>query len=126
MRRILIGILAAMLLGSALAQAGDEPGAVLDPVALPTRTLTCQVAAPAWAGLCYIETTIATLGPVEVLIGLEARAALSPDPNASVAGYLTLAWWEAWGGVWLDVRMPEIIPPIGVSDWLRVGFTTRF
>lgn len=123
MRRILTGLLAVMLLGSAAAQPGDETA--LDPVAA-TRTLTCQLAAPAWAGLCYIETTLVTLGPLELLIGLEARATLNPDPTGSIAGYVTLAYWQAWGGAWLDVRMPEIIPPIGVSDWFRLGFTARF
>lgn len=126
MRRILTGLLAVMLLGSAAAQQGDESEAATEPVALPTRTLTCQAAAPAWAGLCYIETTVATLGPVELLIGIEARAALNPDPTGSIAGYVTVAWWEAWGGLWLDVRLPEIVPPIGVSDWIRLGFTARF
>lgn len=124
MRRIPIVILAVMLLGFALAQPGE--GEATEPVAPPARTLTCQVAAPAWAGLCTIETTVATLGPFEVLIGLEARAAFVPDPTGSLAGYLTVAYWAGWGGAWFDVRLPEIIPPIGVSDWLRLGFTTRF
>lgn len=125
MRRILTGLLAVMLLGSAAAQPGEQEPAT-GSVAAPTRTLTCQLAAPAWAGLCYIETTLAMLGPLELLVGLEARATLNPDPTGSIAGYVTLAYWQAWGGVWLDVRMPEIVPPIGVSDWLRLGFTARF
>lgn len=124
MRRILIVILAVMLLGSAVAQAGD--GLAPESTAAPTRTLTCQVAAPAWAGLCTVETTVVTIGPFEVLIGIEARAAFAPDSTGSLAGYLTVAYWAGWGGAWLDIRMPELIPPIGVSDWLRIGFTTRF
>lgn len=126
-RRTLTALAAVMLLGFAAAQPGDE--AATESVATPTRTLTCQAAAPAWAALCTVEATVATLGPFEVMLGLEGRIAYA-DPTTSLtgslAGFLTVAYWSDWGGAWVDVRLPEIVPPIGVSDWVRIGFTTRF
>jgi len=123
-RRILTAALALTLLASGHAQQGDATTETV--VSAPSRTLTCQVAAPTWAGLCYVEATVALLGPLEVLVGVEGRAALSGDFTGSVAGYVTLAWWDAWGGAWVDVRLPELVPPLGVSDWLRAGFSYRF
>lgn len=126
-RRTLTALAAVMLLGFALAQQSDDPAT--EDVAAAARTVTCQAAAPAWAALCTAETTVALLGPFEVMLGLEGRIAYA-DATASltgsVAGFLTVAYWSDWGGAWLDVRLPEIVPPIGVSDWVRVGFTYRW
>jgi hypothetical protein len=111
--RLLTTIVATTLL--ATAYANDSP-------ARATWTLACNAGVPASVA-CYVERPVYQLGPLEIAIGVDARARRD---SSSVAAYLITAYYAPTWSVWGEVRLPEIVPPIGATDWLRIGFTMRF
>ena len=120
MRRLLI--LAALLLASAHAQTSE----IGPPEASePSATLTCQVAAPNWAGLCFVERPLYSLGGFAVTVGVEARAAYSGAVEGHVAGYVTISYATETAYYWLDVRTPKVAPALGTSDVVRLGFSVQ-
>lgn len=126
MRRLLT--LAALLTGFALAQTPDSAGngnSELPESTIPSATLTCQVAAPSWAGLCFVEKPLYTLGGFAVTVGVEARAAYSGQLDGHLAGYVTLSYQWDRGFAWVDLRTPEVAPAIGTSDALRFGVSIQ-
>lgn len=118
LRRLLL--LAALLVGSAAAQT-ENPEAV--PSTIPSATLTCQVAAPSWAGLCFVERPVWSLGGFAVTVGVEARAAYSGQLDGHLAGYVTLSYDAGSWFAWVDVRTPKVAPILGTSDVVRLGFS---
>lgn len=126
MRRLLT--LAALLGGFALAQTPDSAGngnSELPESTIPSVTLTCQVAAPSWAGLCFVEKPLYTLGGFAVTVGVEARAAYSQALDGHVAGYVSVSYQWPRGFAWVDLRTPEVAPAIGTSDALRFGVSVQ-
>ena len=128
MRRLLT--LAALLTGFALAQTPDSAGngnSELPESTIPSATLTCQVAAPSWAGLCFVEKPLYQVGGFAVTVGVEARAAYSQTLDGHLAGYVTLSYTTPTGSAyyWLDVRTPKVAPILGTSDVIRAGFSVQ-
>lgn len=126
MRRLLT--LAALVIGFALAQTPDSAGngnSELPESTIPSATLTCQVAAPSWAGLCFVEKPLYTLGGFAVTVGVEARAAYSQALDGHVAGYVSVSYQWPRGFAWVDLRTPEVAPAIGTSDALRFGVSVQ-
>lgn len=121
LRRLLL--LAALLTGFAAAQTPDNPEGA--PSTNPSATLTCQVAAPSWAGLCFVEKPLYTLGGFAVTVGVEARAAYSQALDGHVAGYVSVSYQWPRGFAWVDLRTPEVAPAIGTSDALRFGVSVQ-
>lgn len=117
---LLITILAMTAYGSAQEGAADSvtPLGVLD-----GATLSCSVAAPSWTTGCFVEKRMATLGPLEFAVGVDAQAVFSRDeyhlaPYAIVAAYFDT--WSAWG----EFALPDsTIPILGRPDYVRVGFS---
>jgi hypothetical protein len=108
-------ILAMMLLGTALAQDSGEA----------TRTLSCSAAVPSWAVACFVETPVATVGPIEFAIGFDARALLS-EGNVDFAPYGIAAYYAPTWNAWVEVALPNVTPIIGRPDPFRAGVTLRF
>lgn len=139
MRRLLT--LVALVTGFALAQAPENPEGVAstNPSVAESQnvpysgtngalaTLTCQVAAPSWAGLCFVEKPLYALGGFAVTVGVEARAAYSGQLDGHLAGYVTLSYQARDGSsyYWLDIRTPRVAPAVGSSDVLRLGFSLQ-
>ena len=121
MRRLLT--LAFLLLGFALAQTPDNPEGVSSTI--PSATLTCQVAAPSWAALCFLERPLYEVGRFAVTVGVEARAAYSQGLDGHVAGYVTVSYDAGGWFAWIDVRTPKVAPILGTSDVLRLGFSMQ-
>jgi hypothetical protein len=129
MRRLLTTLAAMMLLGVAAAQTSPDnepvevPGSVLSGV-----TVTCTLAAPSWTLGCWAERLLATVGPVELAVALDAGVSLSGEPDPHLAPMLSLAYYGEASSVWVEVAMPAgTVPglPLGRGDWLRVGFSHR-
>jgi len=120
LRRLAITIAATTLIGVAAAQ--ESPDNFLSGV-----TLTCTGAAPSWSVGCFAERRVFTVGPVEIAVGVDARAVLTGTvDDASLAPYGVLAVYLDSSSYWLEVRMPNFgVPVIGTSDWLRVGFSLQ-
>lgn len=117
--RLLSTILAMMLTGAALAKDFNaDPG--------PVYTLSCTAAPLSVTVACFIERPVLTFGGFEVAIGVDARAAFLELEDASVAAYGILAYYAPNWNAWLEVALPEVIPPIGRVDPVRLGFTLRF
>jgi hypothetical protein len=108
-------ILAMMLLGTALAQDSGDP----------VRTLSCSAAAPSFAVACFVETPVATVGPIEFAIGFDARALLT-EVHVDFAPYGIAAYYADSWNAWIEVALPNVAPIIGRSDPFRAGFTLRF
>lgn len=124
-------MLATMLFASGFALAqGDDPEPSTAPDSLGV-TLSCTVGAADWlpstAG-CFLERRVATLGPLEVGIGIDARVAFAADAASYLQGYVVLAYYaESWTG-FLEVASPDVLPaPVGGGGqrW-RGGFTLGF
>jgi len=121
LRRLLL--LVALLTGFALAQTPDNPEGA--PPQNPSATLTCQVDAPSWAGLCFVEKPLYQLGGFAVTVGVEARAVFSQPVDGHLAGYLTVSYQWPRGFAWLDLRTPKVAPIIGTSDSIRFGVSIQ-
>lgn len=116
-RHLRVVTLALTLIGSVLATAyAEEP--------IPNRTLTCT-AASSGRFACFVEQTVASIGPWELALGVDALA--RPwGAEYQVGGYALLGYWgDAWGA-WVELHVPRIAPIVGSPDVLRVGFRLRF
>ena len=126
-RLLLITLLALTLFGSALADAEGATENVAPGASFFTNsTLTCSARLPSAVLGCFWERPIATLGPVELAVGVDAQAALRGAVGGHVAAYIVAAvYLDSWSA-WVEVFTPEVMPPIGSPDWLRTGFSIRF
>ena len=120
-RLLLAMILAGTLTGIALANESND-----DHEAPPANvTLTCSVGTSGSA-VCFAERPIATFGAVELALGIDTRVILAGPGKGHVTGYLIIGVYERAWHAWLELAMPEIVPPIGKNDFLRAGFSFRF
>jgi hypothetical protein len=117
-RRLSIILLASLLCGIALANESNDND-------LANVTLTCSVGTSG-SVVCFAERPVLTLGSFELALGVDARVILYGIGAGHVTGYAILGWYEPTWNAWLELAVPELIPPIGKNDFLRVGFTVRF
>ena len=120
-RRLSIILLASLLCGIALANESND-----DHEAPPANvTLTCSVGTSGSA-VCFAERPIATFGSFELALGIDTRVIFAGPGTGHVTGYLIIGVYERAWNAWLEIAMPEIVPPIGKNDFLRAGFSFRF
>lgn len=134
-RHLLLAMTAAMtLLGSAHA-AGEPVGnpdtmpTATEPVAEPFGvTLTCSARLPTAVAGCFLERRIATWGAFEIAVGVDMQASFSDAAQGHLAPYAVLSWFGETASAWVEVRLPELngVPALGDSDYVRLGFSTRF
>lgn len=119
-RLLLSMILAGTLTGTALANESnaEQPD-------LANVTLTCSVGTSGSA-VCFAERPVLTLGAFEVALGVDARVILHGPGNGHLTGYVIFGWYERTWNAWLELAVPELIPPIGKNDFIRAGFSVRF
>ena len=120
LRLLLSMILAGTLSGTALANESND-----NQPDLANVTLTCSVGTSGSA-VCFAERPVLTVGNLELALGIDTRVILAGPGTGHVTGYLILGWYESTWNAWLELAMPELVPPIGKNDFLRVGFTIRF
>lgn len=122
---LLITILGLTWLGSALAEGESDPGFSV----LAGSSITCSTAWPSATVGCWWERPVLVLGDVELALGVDGQAVLTGSwDDAHLAPYMIVAWYGATASAWLEVRLPNLggIPVLGDSDYLRLGFSTRF
>ena len=118
--RLLITLLGLTLIGTALANESND-----EPPQLGGVTLTCSVGTSGSA-VCFAERPIATFGAIELALGIDTRVIFAGPGTGHVTGYLIIGVYEHTWNAWLELAMPELVPPIGKNDFLRAGFTFRF
>ena len=118
--RLLITLLGLTLIGTALANESND-----DQPDLANVTLTCSIGTSGSA-VCFAERPIATFGAIELALGIDTRIILAGPGTGHVTGYLIIGVYERTWNAWLELAMPELVPPIGKNDFLRAGFTFRF
>lgn len=130
-RRLLIALAALTQLASVNAE-GDATSEPAPFAVLANTTISCSTALPSWTTGCFVERPVLVLGPVEISIGVDAQGEIGrilelDFTGAHVAPYGTLAVYQDTWSAWAELRLPELagVPVIGVSDWLRVGFSVR-
>lgn len=139
LRLLLVSMTLAMM---PLASAQGDAAPDLPPPPEFGVNLTCSAAIPSVTVGCYAERPVLTLGSLEVAVGVDAELALNVAPkdamvalqdaqpfvDGHLAPYIVAAWYAEDWSAWAELRLPSLggIPAIGDSDYLRVGFTTRF
>lgn len=98
-------------------------------VALAAGSLTCSTQPLAFQVGCFLESNVATVGPVEVAVGVDASVDTRTEDVLAVAPYGVLAIYQEGWSAWLEVRLPQLIPGIpvlGDSQPVRLGFAINW
>lgn len=110
-----------LVIGHATAadNAGDSGGG-------SSNSLTCTFALPPYA-TCLWERTGWSLWGLEGAYGVQVSLDFSEGEILALSPYTILAYYADDYAIWAELRLPDnVVPVIGDTDFLRVGFSYRW